>query len=296
MAEEFLNHGRSKRGRELRPATVKEYRRALLTYAKALHEQPVSTIRRADVARVIDALAAQPVTAMRTRAALSRFWSWLLARGHVEANIVTGTEGYSTPKRERVLTDIELAGLWQATAAPGDFNAIIRLCLLLGCRRSEAGAMCWSELADGVWTVPGSKTKNHRPLQLPLPRQAHDVLTHCPRVLGKATVFGRGPNGFQAWSKAKERLDGRLGWSAAWDLHDLRRSVQTRMSGLGVNRDLVNRVLNHAMSPIDEAYDLHSYLPEKAAALQRWADALDRIVAAGAPAVLVISAKRLKRK
>jgi hypothetical protein len=36
-------------------------------------------------------------------------------------------------------------------------------------------------------------------------------------------------------------------------------------------------VLNHAAGPITEAYDLHSYLPEKAAALQKWADDLERI-------------------
>jgi hypothetical protein len=73
--------------------------------------------------------------------------------------------------------------------------------------------------------------------------------------------------GFQGWSPAKARLDAqiaranaerRLGRSlvkgesplnedalASWDLHDIRRSVETRMAGLGIPKDHVNKVLNH---------------------------------------------------
>jgi hypothetical protein len=50
------------------------------------------------------------------------------------------------------------------------------------------------------------------------------------------------------------------------------------MAGLGIPKDHVNRVLNHAVGPITEAYDRHSYMPEKAAALQRWADELERVM------------------
>ena len=48
---------------------------------------------------------------MRTRAAGSRFYSWLIANGKVEQNPFTGTEGYDVPQRSRVLVDGELAAL-----------------------------------------------------------------------------------------------------------------------------------------------------------------------------------------
>jgi integrase len=283
LAEQFLGHGRTKRGRVLRPATTKEYRRALLVYSKPLHAKPVTAIRRGDVAQLLRATATNhgATTAMRTRAALSRFYSWLVANDEVDANVVLGTEGYDVAKRSRVLTDGELAAIWGATEDPHDFNLIVRMCLWTGCRRSEAGAMRWSELTDGIWTVLGTRTKNHRPLILPLPHQARAALDGWHRFVGRDLVFGRGANGYQAWSKGKERLDGRLGFNHDWDLHDLRRTVQTRLGALGVNRDLINRTLNHAMGPIDAAYDHHHYLPEKAAALQSWADELEGIVAAG---------------
>ncbi len=117
LALAFLEHGRTKRGRALRPATLTEYRRALIGYAKSLHAEPVAMIRRADVARVIRETAAThgATSAMRTRAALSRLFSWCIANGHLEANVVTGTEGYDVAKRSRVLTDGEIAALWAAT-------------------------------------------------------------------------------------------------------------------------------------------------------------------------------------
>jgi integrase len=155
--------------------------------------------------------------------------------------------------------------------------------LWTGARRSEVGSMGWSELNTSnevfTWTVPGTRTKNHRPLVLPLPRQAQEAIAAHPRGLGRDFAFGRGDHGFQAWSKAKERLDAKLGFARPWDLHDARRTVQTRLIGLGVNHDLVNRLLNHAMAPIDAAYNHHNYLAEKGAALQAWAEQLDVIVA-----------------
>jgi integrase len=317
-ATEFLAHGRTKRGRVLREATVREYRRALLDYAKPLHAMPVTEVTRADVVSVISRLAREhPVSAMRTRAALSRFWSWLVAgnsKPPVQFNIVTGTEGYETGMGERTLEDEEIQAVWQATADGSDFGLIVRLALWTGCRRAEAGGMCRSELKDGIWTVPGTRTKNHRALVLPLPRQAREALDAWPEIAGRRLLFGRAlrkageeaarETGFQGWSQAKARLDDRiallnaerrLGRMPDWDLHDLRRTAQTRMRKLGIDREIVNRVLNHAMGPIDETYDQHEYLKEKRGALQRWADELDRIVAPAAPAgtnVVELSARR----
>jgi integrase len=290
LAAAFLGHARTKRGRVLRPATVKEYRRALLTYAAGLHGRPVSEIRRAQAADLIRTVATQAgaTSAMRARAAGSRFYSWLIANGKVEHNPFTGTEGYDVPKRERVLSDGELAAIWFATAGHHDFNLILRIMLWTGCRRSEAGGMRWSELVDGVWLIPGSRTKNHRSLALPLPRQALAALNAWHRFVGRDLVFGRGPAGFQAWSQSKRRLDARLAFNQSWDLHDARRTVETRMAGLGIPREHVNKVLNHATGPITETYDRWSYLPEKSRALQSWADELEGIDERGEAKVIAL--------
>ncbi|MGH6902910.1 MAG: tyrosine-type recombinase/integrase, partial [Geminicoccaceae bacterium] len=222
LAGQFLEHGRTKRGRPLRPATKKEYKRALLTYAAPLHAKPVRGIRRGEIAGLIRDVANTrgSTSAMRTRAALSRFWGWMLASDLVDANVVVGTEGYSTPKRQRVLLDGELRALWAATEERSDFNMIVRLCFWLGTRRSEPGGMDWNELDGGTWTVPGERTKNHRPLVLPLPRQALAAIKGWPRIVGRKRLFGRAiqkpgekelrERGFQGWSQAKARLDNQI--------------------------------------------------------------------------------------
>jgi hypothetical protein len=112
-------------------------------------------------------------------------------------------------------------------------------------------------------------------------------------------LFGRSGNGFNGWSAAKRRLDDRIarinaeqrlgrkladaerpapGDAIDFDLHDLRRTVETRLARLRVPKEHVNRILNHAAGPVTEAYDLHTYVEEKHEALQAWADNLARIV------------------
>ena len=244
---------------------------------------------------------------MRTRAAMSRFFGWLLVKDKVDHNPVTGTEGYETTKRKRVLSDDELRVIWSVTSERADFNLIVRLCLWTGggMAHSELGRVEAGQFAGEAWTIPGERVKNHRPLVLPLPRQALAALADWPRIEGKDKLFGRvrrenNDTGFQGWSQCKARLDERIARLRAerrlgrkprsgealepadsiqpWDLHDLRRTVETRMAALGTRKEIVNRILNHAQGPITETYDLYDYLPEKAAALQAWADKLETIV------------------
>ena len=131
--------------------------------------------------------------------------------------------------------------------------------------------------------IPGTRAKNGRALALPLARQTVAALEAWPRFVGRDHLFGRtSPNGFNGWAQAKTRLDQRLRLNRDWDLHDIRRTVETRMAGLAHSKDHVNRVLNHAIGPVTAAYDHHDYLPEKSAALQAWSDELSSITGQGA--------------
>jgi hypothetical protein len=55
-------------------------------------------------------------------------------------------------------------------------------------------------------------------------------------------------------------------------LHDLRRTVRTGLSELGIPFDVAERVLNHAMPGLQFVYDKHSYAREKRRALALWAE------------------------
>src|SRR5499427_1169597 len=58
---------------------------------------------------------------------------------------------------------------------------------------------------------------------------------------------------------------------AAFTPHDLRRTGRTGLARLGIKVDIAERVLNHARERIEATYDVHDYIEEKRAALEKWA-------------------------
>ena len=119
--------------------------------------------------------------ANRVRMVLESFFRWAIAEAMVPTreNPVSGTEPRRGEiKRERVLTDKEIAAVWKA-ADGGPFGAIVRLLLITGQRRGEVGGMHWSELdLEGrVWRIPEERSKGEREHQVPL-----NDLAWCKRV------------------------------------------------------------------------------------------------------------------
>jgi integrase len=277
----FLAHGRTRKGRPIRESTKRIYRGVLNGTAKPLHDKAIVDIRRRDISDLLAAVernSGAPMAAL-VKATLGRYWSWLLSTDDRITSPVVGTPSYEVPKRKRVLSDAEIRTLWATTEEREDHNLICRLCLWLGLRRGEAGGARWRELVDDRWEIPGSRTKNGQPLVLPLPRQVRAALENWPRFVGRDHLFGRtSASGFSGWSSAKGRLDRRLRFNEDFDLHDLRRTCETRLAKLGVSKEVRSRVLNHDIGDIDESYQHHDFLKEKFDALQDWADELERIV------------------
>ena len=60
--------------------------------------------------------------------------------------------------------------------------------------------------------------------------------------------------------------------------HDLRRTAASHMTGMGVPRLTVSKILNHIESGITAVYDRHSYDQEKRQALDLWGDKLSKIL------------------
>jgi integrase len=108
---------------------------------KSLHGWPIDKISRAQVAAILgDLEKTAPVAAARTRSTLSGLFAWAMGRGYVDHNAVVGTNNPDTRvKRDRVLTDNELATVWNA-CEDNHFGNTIRLLILTGQRRQEVGA------------------------------------------------------------------------------------------------------------------------------------------------------------
>ena len=142
--------------------------------------------------------------------------------------------------------------------------------------------MTWEEvdLDAATWRIGGDRTKNKRPHDVPLSSQAVAILSGLERRDGRALVFGSRKGPFSGWSKAKSALDGRIEAAlgrgpAAWRLHDIRRTVATRMADLGVQPHVIEAVLNHISghkAGIAGVYRRASYASEKRQALDMWGE------------------------
>jgi integrase len=60
--------------------------------------------------------------------------------------------------------------------------------------------------------------------------------------------------------------------------HDLRRTAASHMTGMGISRLVVSKILNHVERGITAVYDRHSYDREKRQALEAWALKLKAII------------------
>jgi integrase len=299
MLEAYLAASRQR----LRPRSLTETERHLLKHAAPLHQEPAEGVGRADIVRVLTALGRQsgPVAANRVRASLSAAWTWALRSGLIEgSNPVAYTPKLAEDApRARVLSDGDIALLWQAADGGEDYDRIVRLLLLTGARREEVAAMTWQEIApaaDGsaLWTLPAERSKNHLPHEVWL---APLAFAQLPPRRDRAFIFGAGAGGFSGFSRCKLRLDKRMqgllgeGTLAPWVLHDLRRTFATWAHENGVEPHIVEACLNHvsgaARRGVAGVYNKAHYREPKRIAFARWADHVAQVVGEPLPSNVV---------
>jgi integrase len=301
----------------LKPRSVIETTRHLTKHARPLHSQGIKSIDRRMVAQLLGEIERNNGAACANcvRASLSALMTWAAHSGYRDDNPVAmtlrATEGGA---RERVLSDDEIATIWNAAdesnfdsldvPVSGDYAALLKLLLLTGARRDEIAKLRWSEIyldmepGAELIRLPGERTKNKRPHTIPLSPPAVAILKSRPRQEGRDFVLGTNGHGFVDFSGARADLDQRLksqnflDFDGRWTLHDLRRTLSTRLHGqpFSVAPHVVEAILNHVSghrSGVAGTYNRQDYLPERRAALLRWSEHIlalvgDNVIAFGA--------------
>lgn len=194
--------------------------------------------------------------------------------------------GAKQRKKDRVLTGDELTGLWQSlqpefsSLFPPYYQALLKILIIFGSRTQEVRLSVWDEwdLKAGNWTVPKEHTKTGSMIIRPIPnvlipwlKQLKESNVSNDYVLGE---LKRSENvssyGGQCWK--------RLDHKEKWTLHDLRRTLATKMNDLGVAPHVVEQLLGHSLGGVMAIYNRSQYLPEKKAALELWLDRLDLLI------------------
>lgn len=244
--------------------------------------QRIHDIKRSDIIRLLDKIEDErgQDAARQVFAFLRQIFNWYAIRDDdFRSPVVPGMMKRQNGDRgrERVLSDDELRQVWTATeklSAP--WGAFVRLLLLTAARRTEVAQMKWSEIADGVWTIPAERVKTGTEVKLPLSASALKLLAGLPRVQDCGFVFStNGSTPISGFSTLKLRLDLHCGINERWTLHDLRRTARSLMSRAGVNPDIAERCLGHTIGGVRGVYDRHKYTDEMRDAFEALAAQID---------------------
>jgi len=269
-----------------RPRTKKEAKRLLEKhFLPAFRRKNLSQLTDRDIGSELDKLSDRPSEKLHAFRMLRTFLKWCTRppRRYIPHSPL---EGYEAPGRDkkgtRVLSDQELVAVWKACS--GAFGDLIRLLILWGTRNGETARTERTWIEDGVLTIPGEVTKNHRAHSIPLLPMARDILRG---QLNNSRYFfpGREEDTHFAdgsWTKLKRQLDTASGVSG-WKVRDIRRTFRSNMARLKVPREVCEILLNHVTgagkNELDEIYDRYDYLPEKREALSKWEAKLTELLA-----------------
>lgn len=265
-------------------------------------DRPVTSIGRRDVIQLAKQVAWDrgPYAARHTLAQVSKLFNWALANdlGGLEVNpcgqLKTADLLGAAVVRDRVLSDDEVGIVWRAAeATPYPFGPLIKVLLLTGQRRDEIGSARWAEIDPdkALLTIAPERMKKNVGHTIPLTQTTLALLRALPRYGGAGFVFSTtgGERPFSGFSKAKRRFDSVAALAAPWTLHDIRRTVRTGLSSVGVLPFIAELVVGHMQQGVAKVYDLHRYDAEKRDALDRWERHLLAIVGAKSSAARCVT-------
>ena len=143
-------------------------------------------ITRRDALEFIDGVADRGALTMarRLHAHLHRLFRWSVGRGIIEVNPMADLpKPGAAVKRDRVLTDSELASVWKAaekTAWP--FGHAVRLLILPPHAAKKSAPLRWSEIHGDEIRIPAERSKSGEPRIIPLSSAAMQLISTLPRV------------------------------------------------------------------------------------------------------------------
>jgi integrase len=200
-------------------------------------------------------------------------------------------KGAMKPAPGRKLNPEERKAVWLSRS----MVVALKLLLATGQRRGELVKARWGDvdIETALWTIPAEHSKNGRAHVVPLSPLALRLLGELRTLAGESLFVlpsydGKKPITERALTKAAQRAQGcvkiikgaRTDSLLHWTPHDLRRTVATQLSDLGVLPHVVEKILNHTMQGVMAVYNRHGYLDERTEALNLWADRLRAIIEA----------------
>ncbi len=249
-------------------------------------------IKRRDAIVLLDRIVERgsPIMANRTLGVLNRMFNFGIRRAILESNPCTIIErpGEESP-RDRVLSSEEIKNFWINIDKCRMSNGTkLALKFLLVClqRKSEVAQAEWVDfdINSGWWNIPKEKTKNKLSHRVYLSNTAIELLKKIKELSGDSIYLFPSPRP----DRNKPITPRSLSQALLKNLntlkieqfapHDLRRSGSSHMTGNGIPRETVQKILNHVERGVTKVYDRYSYDQEKKNAMTKWGRILNRII------------------
>ncbi|HEY4981611.1 MAG TPA: integrase family protein [Pseudolabrys sp.] len=277
--------------------------------------RPIDEISDLDVLAIINKKKrTAPAQARNLLGTLKRLFSWAIDQRVYGLNASpcdrlkpTAIIGEKIPRPRRLDDDEFFAFLRAVRRLPYPYGPVYQLLALTGCRLREIADAQWSEIRDGVLTIPAKRMKGKnskaRDHAVPLPAAALAIIEQLPRFHhagGKGKYMfsaSAGAKPIQMAAPIKRTLDARMLRTLKalarkrgddpdavelghWVNHDLRRNVRSGLSALKppIDQRVCEAILAHKPQGIVGVYDVHTFFDEKREVLEKWAAHLQNIV------------------
>jgi integrase len=267
----------------------------LLDFAyPTLGDMAISTIKPKDVLTVLQEVEERGCfeSARRLRATIGAVFRYAVATSRAEVDPTPVLRGAIIPPkvtpRAAITNPKKLGGLLRAIY---DFDgqpttiAALKLMAILFPRPGELRLSKWPEydFEKLIWTIPSERTKMRREHQIPLPRQAIEILLGLKKVTGHAKFLFPGlakldrPISENTMNLALRRM----GYSdTEMTSHGFRATASTLLNESGRwSEDAIERQLAHIdKNAVRRAYARGQFWEERVRMMSWWADHLDSLM------------------
>lgn len=156
----------------------------------------------------------------------------------------------------------------------------LKFLILTAARTDEVRRAVWSEIdmEDNMWRIPAERMKMNSPHNIPLSRQAIQILEQMGEVFGKSGYVFPSVRSYEKPMSQNALLYAMhgLGYQSKGTVHGFRATFSTIANEKGFEGDVIEKALAHVeRNRVRAAYHRSEYLEQRRELLQWWADLLE---------------------
>ncbi|MCC5907016.1 MAG: tyrosine-type recombinase/integrase [Balneolaceae bacterium] len=232
---------------------------------KKFGSREVNKINRREIIEFLDEIAfteGYAVTSNRVLATLSGLFTFGLEKSIIQKDPTKNIKKKQEKAKERVFTNKEIKILWdyfsKMKMPTGNLYKII---LLYARRKTETMKAEWSDINNGIWTIPGKNTKNNKDVILPITDLAQQIFNELEKYSGKSKYIFESPRipntHLQNDTNSRKRIQDKTDIND-FTPHDLRRTAITKLAEIGTPEHIGKVIANHSQGDKNDVFKVYN--------------------------------------